>query len=105
MVRLSDRFGEFFEANDNELFEIETLAETFIVSRATAQAIERELDRVPEPGWIEFQDLFGARHRVLAWHVRRITETTPVTLAAWRKFQRNRQQEERADRDPLDEQD
>ena len=86
MVRLPDRFGDFFEANDNEFYEVETLGETFIVSLATALYIERELDRVPEPGWIEFQDLFGARHRVLAWQVQRITETTPVTRAAWRKF-------------------
>ena len=90
MVRLPDRFGDFFEANDNELFEIETLDETFIVSRATALAIERELCRVPEPVSIEFDDLFGARHRVLAWQVRRITETTPATRAAWRAFLRKR---------------
>ncbi|MGH7678398.1 MAG: hypothetical protein ACRENU_08040 [Gemmatimonadaceae bacterium] len=95
MVRLPDRFGNFFEANDNELFEIETVAETFIVTRATAFAIERELGRVPEPVSIEFDDLFGARHRVLAWQVRRITETTPVTRAAWRAFQRNRRKDDR----------
>ena len=88
MVRLTDRLGDFFEANDNELYEIETIDETFIVSLATALGIERELARVPEPAWIEFDDLFGDRRRVPAWHVRRITETTPATRAAWNAFRR-----------------
>ena len=81
------------DVRENEYFEIETLMETFLVTQTTALNVERALDRVPAPVWIEFHDLFGERHRVISWHVQRIAETTPVTREAWRVFRQLRSME------------
>ena len=78
------------DIREYEYFEIETLMETYIVTRETALDVERALRHVPAPVWIEFHDLFGTRHRVVAWQVQRVVETTPMRLEAWQKFRRTR---------------
>ena len=81
------------DVREYDYFEIETLMQTYIVTQATALNVERALRHVPEPVWIEFHDLFGTRHRVVAWQVQRIVETTPARLEAWRNLQRARSRE------------
>ena len=78
------------DAGEYEYFEVETLTQTYIVTQETALNVERALRHVPEPVWIEFHDLFGERHRVVAWQVQRIVEATHTRLEAWQKFRRTR---------------
>jgi hypothetical protein len=80
---------------------VETLNGTFIVPLATALAIERALDGAASPDWLEFRDVFGARHRVLALCVYRITECTRETRAAMRAFQQARRKEDKDGEDPF----
>jgi DNA-binding PadR family transcriptional regulator len=82
--------------------EIEALGDTYIVALSTALYIERHLDDVNEPGWLEFHDVFGARHRLPARTVYRITESTREARAALRAFERARRCEEDEDKDPLE---
>ncbi len=81
---------EEVEGQDEPLYEIEAGFQTYLASQPTALDVERELVRVPQPGWVEFDDVFGVRHRILAWEVRRVSELTPVKRAAWRAFMRTR---------------
>lgn len=85
----------------NEYYEVEALGDTYVVSLSTALYVERELDRCGEPMWLEFRDLFGARHRIPARCVYRITESTRSAREAKRAFERAQREEERADEDPL----
>ena len=85
-----------------DYYEVEALCDTYIVELSTALAIERYLDTPGEPGWIEFRDVFGARHRLMAHSVRRITESTRETRAALRAFERARRNEDREDEDPFE---
>lgn len=80
---------------------VETLHDTFVVSLATALGIERALDKAATPDWLEFQDVFGARHRTLALCVYRISECTRETRAALRAFRKARKEEEKQDEDPF----
>ncbi|HEX7939464.1 MAG TPA: hypothetical protein VF483_10760 [Gemmatimonadaceae bacterium] len=81
--------------------EIEALGDTYIVALSTALFIERHLEHVNAPGWLEFHDVFGARHRLPARCIYRITESTREARAALRAFQRARDDEEKEDGDPL----
>src|SRR5687768_1450494 len=84
----------------DDYFEIETEQGWFAVSCATALDVEQSLDQRPTPRWIEFRDLSGSRHRVLARLVSRISENTAVQRAADRQFRRARRLEEKQDRRP-----
>lgn len=81
-----------------EWYEVDAY-ETYIVTLETALYIERQLDRLPEPHWLEFRDVFGARHRIKAHSVGRFTESTPAVRAAKRAFERARRLEEEAEPD------
>lgn len=83
-----------------DYYEIDALGETYIVPLSTALAIERQLERSSATDWLEFRDVFGARHRLPARYVYRITESTRATRAALREF-RKAMREERKDDDPL----
>jgi len=85
-----------------DYYEVEALCDTYIVELATALVIERGLDMPGEPGWIEFRDVFGARHRLMANSIRRITESTRETRAALRAFMRARRIEEKEGEDPFE---
>lgn len=65
----------------------------------TALWIERYLDSLPEPRRIEFHDVFGARHRMKAHSIGRITESTPRTRRLKRQFQTSRRAEDGYDYD------
>jgi hypothetical protein len=86
----------------DEFYEIESTGGVYVVSMATALYVERCLDACgAQPMWVEFRDMFGARHRALTRNISRITESTRNTRALARAFIREREQEERSDEDPL----
>jgi hypothetical protein len=101
MNRLKDYFEQPPEPErQDDFFEIESHYDTFAVSREMAIEIERRLDQLPPPRWVVFHDLTGARHRVLAAHIYRISESAAAQRAASRAFYRARRLEEKADRRP-----
>lgn len=100
--RLQYLLGQVPEATSyTDYYRVETLSDVFVVSLSTAFAIERALDKAATPDWLEFRDVFGARHRVLALCVYRISECTRETRAAVRAFQQARRKEEKQDEDPF----
>jgi hypothetical protein len=100
--RLQYLQGDVPEATSyTDYFVVETLHDTFIVPLSTALAIERALDEAATPDWLEFHDVFGARHRMLALCVYRISECTGETRAAVRAFRKARKEEEKPDDDPF----
>lgn len=86
----------------DEYYQVEAHGDSYIVSLETVLQIERALNRCGEPGWMEFRDLFGARHRMMVRHIYRISESTIEFRAAFRAFERARKKEERDDKDPLE---
>jgi hypothetical protein len=96
--RLQYLLGPTPEATSyTDYYLVETLSDTFVVPLSTALAIERQLDKASTPDWLEFRDVFGARHRVLALCVYRISECTRETRAALRAFRQARKEEEKDD--------
>ena len=81
----------------DEYVEIEARVYTYIVAFDAAVQVQRELDRFPQPEWIEFRDQFGAKQCVRSQDVFRISESTPKTRERMRAFVRARQKEEKAD--------
>ena len=105
-----NRLKDFFEQppepeRQDDYFEIDAYGGSYAVSRETACEVERRLDQLPPPHWIVFRDLTGARHRVLATYVRRISECTAAQRAADRAFHRARRLEDKADRRPWEDDD
>jgi hypothetical protein len=76
-----------------DFYELEALGDTHIVSLGTVLAIERQLDQRATPECLEFRDVFGARHRLPARCVYRITESTRATRAAVRAFRQATREE------------
>ena len=95
--RLQDLFVERPGAVLDEYVEVESRFNTYIVAVESAGVVQRDLDRFPQPEWVEFTDQFGARHVVRSQDVVRISESTPKTRAAMRAFVRARQAEEKSD--------
>ena len=99
--RLEYLLGDIPEPTSyTDYYEIDALGETYIVPLSTALAIERQLERSSTTAWLDFRDVFGARHRLPARYVYRITESTGATRAALRDF-RKAMREGRKDDDPL----
>ena len=84
---------------------VETQCESFPVSREVAESVERALDQVPLTGWIVFTDLVGARHRLRARLIERVSENMQLHRAARRAFTRARRLEAKADREPWEDDD
>ena len=84
-----------------DYYEIEALGDTYIVPLSTALAIERQLDQCATREWLEFRDVFGARHRLPMQCVYRITESTCETRAALRQSRKAMREEQKEDEDPL----
>ena len=82
-----------------DYYEIEAIGDTYIVPFSTALAVERQLERCVTTDWLEFRDVFGARHRMPARHVYRITESTRATRGALREFRKAMREQEREDGD------
>ena len=99
--RMQHLLGEIPEATSyTDFCELEALGTTYIVALSTALAVERQLDQCAMPDWLEFHDVFGARHRLPARCVCRISENTRATRASWRAFQKAMREEEKEDEDP-----
>lgn len=81
-------------------FELEARGYTYVVTFDTALFVKRAIEQYPQPDWIEFTDLFGAKQSVRSQDVFRISESTPQTRASVRAFLRARQKEEKADEQP-----
>ena len=106
MNRLTDFFEDPLEPEPLcNFFEIESPYNCFAVSQETVSEIERSLDQLPPPRWVVFRDLFGARHRIPATHVCRISEKTAAQRASSRAFYRARRLEEKMDRRPWEDDD
>ena len=83
-----------------DFYELEALGETYVVALSTALAIERRLDHAATPEWLEFHDVFGARHRLPARCVYRLSESTRVTRANVRALLKAMREEASKDRHP-----
>jgi len=99
--RMKHLTGETPEATSyTDFYELEALGDTYIVTLSTALAVERQLDKCGMPDWLEFHDVFGARHRLPARCVYRITENTRAARASRRAFRKAMREEEKEDEDP-----
>jgi hypothetical protein len=107
MNRLKDYFDDTRDEDEpaSDYYLIETDWNVFVVSRDTALAVERALDKVLPRRWDVFRDLPGARHRVLARSIERVSESTAAQRAASRAFRRARKLEEKADKRPWEDDD
>jgi hypothetical protein len=99
MNRLTEFWNPLPEPEvERNYFVIEAFFGAWAVSREVAADLERQLDHRPAPRWVVFRDVAGARHRVLADRVSRISESTVEQRAAFRAFRRALREEEKADR-------
>lgn len=72
------------------------------VTHAVAHRIQAVLDRWIVPTWIVFPDRVGSIVRVRTRHIRALVESTVEQRAADRRLDRAREEEEKADRRPWD---
>ncbi len=84
-----------------DFYELQALGDTYIVALSAALEVERQLDQCATPDWLEFQDVFGARHRLPARCVYRISESTRATRDKLRAFRKALREEAKADEDPF----
>ena len=106
MNRLKDFFEEPQSPEGNDDYHaVDTRCDLFIVSRATAEEIERLLEHRPPPPWIFFHDLVGARQMIRSADVNSISESTAAQRAARREFWRARKLEDKKDRRPWEDDD
>lgn len=93
--RLKDLLAASPGAVLDDYFELEARVYTYVVTFDTALRVKAELDQFPQPEWVEFTDLFGAKQCVRSQDVFRISESTSSTRAAVRTFLRAREVEEK----------
>ena len=72
------------------------------VTPDVARRIRVALDRWHPPKWLTFNDRVGSVVRVRTSHIRTIVECTAEQRAAERRLDRAREEEEKADRRPWD---
>ena len=60
----------------DDWFELETRIHRYVVTFDTALRVKQCIDQSPQPDWVEFTDLFGAKQRVPSQDVVRIAEPT-----------------------------
>ena len=95
--RLKDLLAASPGAVLDEFFELEARGYTYAVTFDTALHVKLAVEQFPQPEWVEFTDLFGAKHTVRSHDIYRISESTPKTRAAVRAFLRARQTEDKSD--------
>ncbi|MGH7637019.1 MAG: hypothetical protein ACREOK_05155 [Gemmatimonadaceae bacterium] len=66
----------------DDWFELETRIHTYVVTFDTALRVKQCIEQSPQPDWVEFTDLFGAKQRVRSQDVVRIAEPTRRTREA-----------------------
>lgn len=94
--RLRYRRGEIpAPTSYTDYYHIEALGDTYIVPLSTALAVERQLEKCGVAESLEFRDVFGARHRLPAPCIYRITESTRATRAALREFRKTMREEDK----------
>jgi hypothetical protein len=99
--RVQRLLGDVPEATSfTDFYELEAAGDIYVVALSTALAIERRLDQCVTPEWLEFHDVFGARHRLSARCVYRISESTRVTRANVRAFRTAMREEASAEGNP-----
>ena len=99
---MNNRIRQFLEESDGhdppaDYWTVETQCESFVVTRAVADGVERALDQVSGTGWIVFFDLAGARHRIRARLIERVSECGAAQRATRRAFYRERERESKED--------
>jgi hypothetical protein len=67
-----------------------------VVTFDTALHVKLAAEQFPQPEWVEFTDLFGARQSIRPQDVFRISESTAGTRARVRAFLRARETEDRS---------
>jgi hypothetical protein len=72
------------------------------VTPAVARRISAVLDRWIRPAWITFHDRAGSNVRVRTRHIRSLVESTAEQRAIDRQLERARDEEEKGDRRPWD---
>ena len=65
-----------------------------MVSTVMARHIEQELDRRPQPRWITFVDVAGARFRVRADAIEGLEQSSPESRKLLRRFREERDRED-----------
>lgn len=93
------------EKPEGDFWEVSGEAGWFYVTRETAHRLSRLLARRRPPRWLCFTDIFGAEVQVLTKEVSRISQSTAAQRAAERRFRKARQEEEKADRNPWEDDD
>lgn len=66
----------------DDWFELEARVYTYVVTFDTALRVKQCIEQHPQPEWVEFTDLFGAKQCVRSQDVFRITESSPKTRLA-----------------------
>ena len=84
--RLQYLLGQPPEAIYTDYFEVDAIGDTYIVSLGTAFAIQRAVDEASITDHVEFRDVFGKEHRVLALCIHRIGECSGATREFLRTF-------------------
>lgn len=71
-----------------DFYEVEAAGDTYIVALSTALAIGAQHNERAAPDWLEFHDVFGARHRLPGRYRYRISESRRVTRAHLRELKK-----------------
>jgi hypothetical protein len=105
---IKNRIKEYIEEPEEErgqgdFWVVYGPAGLFYVSAETAGTVARRLQRWWVPRWVTFVDLAGARVRLRSCDVRAVYESTELQRTRERSFFRAREQEEKADRRPWEE--
>jgi hypothetical protein len=95
--RLKDLLELRPDAVLDDWFELEARAYTYVVTFDTALHVKLAIEQYPQPEWVEFTDLFGAKQSVRSQDVFRVSESTQKTRAAVRSFLRARETEDKSD--------
>jgi hypothetical protein len=103
--RLKDILHRPDERVPDDYYVVHTHYERFFVTRTAADRILRDLDAPVLPRWIRFVDLHGSRISLRSKWILYVCESTADQRTNWRKFDRARDLEEKADRLPGDDDD
>lgn len=99
-MQMINRLKDLLQASPgavlDDWFELEARGYTYVVTFDTALHVKLAVEQYPQPEWVEFTDLFGAKQCVRAQDVFRITESTAGTRARVRAFLRAREAEEKS---------
>lgn len=68
----------------DDWFELEARTHTYVVTFDTALRVKQCIEQSPQPDWVEFTDLSGAKQRVRSADIVRIAEPTLRTREAVR---------------------